>query len=179
MLLMFFFALPAGFEMDAEFIDGGGERVNSDVLCSDGSNHGRMPAVSRHDERKHGVERLLEAVSAFAVGFVEDEDVRDFHQARFHGLNVITEAGNENNDDAIGEADDVNFILADADGFDEDLFFARGVQDECDFGSGARDGTDFTGADLLRPGFNWRRHDFSGGHGRAQKAWFYYAGVAR
>ena len=138
MLLMLLFALSAGFEMDAKFVDGGGESVNSDVLCSDGSNDGRMPAVSRHDERKHGVELLFEAVGAFAVGFVEDEDVRDFHEARFHGLNVVTEAGNENDDDTIGEADDVNFILADADGFDEDLFFACGVQDECDFGSGSR-----------------------------------------
>ncbi len=52
-----------------------------------------MPAVARHHQGKHGMELLLQAVGAFAVGFVDDEDVGNFHQARFHVLDVVTEAG--------------------------------------------------------------------------------------
>src|SRR5579859_3641741 len=138
MLLMFFLALATRFEVDAEFFDGGGKCVDSGVFRSDGSNHGRMPAVSRHDERKHGVKLLLETVGALPVGFVENEDVGDFHEAGFHGLDVVAETGNEDDDDTIGEANDINFVLTNADGFDEDLFFTGGVEDECDFGRGAR-----------------------------------------
>ncbi len=83
------------------------------------------------------MELLFEAVGTFAIGFVEDEDVADFHQAGFHILNVVTEAGDEDYDDAIGEANDVDFVLADTNGFDKDLALASGVEEECDFSGGA------------------------------------------
>src|SRR5258708_21800347 len=129
-----FGALSAGFELVAEFVDGGGEVVDAAVLRGDGSNDGRMPAVSRHYQRKHSVNLLFDAIGALAIRFVEDEDVSDFHQAGFHVLNVIAEAGHENDDHAIGEANDVNFILANADGFDEDSMLSCVVEKQRDFG---------------------------------------------
>ena len=123
--------------MGAEFGDCFGEDVDALVFGGDGSNDRRMPAVARHHQREHGVELLFEAVGAFAIGFVEDEDVADFHQAGFHVLNVVAEAGDEHDDDAIGEANDVDFVLADADGFDEDLVLASSVEQQRDFGGGA------------------------------------------
>jgi hypothetical protein len=134
---VFFGAFAAGFEVGAEFGDGGGEIVDAFVFGGDGSKDGRMPAVSGHYQRKHGLELLFEAVGAFAIGFVEDEDVGDFHQAGFHVLNIVAQAGYENDDYTIGETNDVDFVLADADGFDEDLMFARGVKEQRDFGRGA------------------------------------------
>src|SRR5215471_20047878 len=82
------------------------------------------------------MELFFEAVGAFAVGFVEDENVADFHQAGFHVLDIIAKTGDENDEDTIGEADDVHFVLADSDGFDEDLVLACGVEKERDFGCG-------------------------------------------
>src|SRR6266853_2269162 len=134
---VFFAAFAAGFDMGADFGDGGGEIVDSSVLRGDGSNDRRMPAVSGHYQRKHSVNWLFEAIGALAIRFVENEDVSDFHQAGFHILNVVAETGYQNDDHAIGEADDVNFILANADGFDEDLMLARGVEKQRDFGGGA------------------------------------------
>src|SRR6266849_6454935 len=136
-LRVFFGAFAAGFEMGAEFGDGGGEIVDASVFRGDGSNDRRMPAVSGHYQRKHSVNLLFEAIGALAIRFVEDEDVSDFHQAGFHILNVVAETGYENDDHAIGEANDVNFILANADGFDEDLMLACGVEKQRDFGGGA------------------------------------------
>ncbi len=128
-LRVFFAAFAAGFEMGAEFGDGGGEIVDASVFRGDGSNDRRMPAVSGHYQRKHSVNLLFEAIGALAIRFVEDEDVSDFHQAGFHILNVVAETGYQNDDHTIGEADDVNFILANADGFDEDLMLARRCRD--------------------------------------------------
>ena len=73
---------------------------------------------------QHGLELLLEAIGAFAFGFVEDENVGDFHQAGLHVLHVVAEAGNETHERAIGEAHDVDLILADANRFDEMICFA-------------------------------------------------------
>src|SRR5438477_1129477 len=140
-LSVFFAAFAAGFEMNAKFRDGFRERVNPFVLGSDGSNHRRMPAVSGHDERKHGLNLLFETVGPFPIGFVKDEDVRDFHQAGFHVLNIVAEARYKNDHYAIGEPYDVNFILANANGFNEDLALACRVEEQRNFGCGAREAT--------------------------------------
>ena len=133
---VFFFALAAGFEMLAEFVDGGGEIVDAAIFRGDGANDGRMPAIAGHDEREHGVKLLFEAISAFAIGFVEDENIANFHQAGFHVLDVVAEAGDEDDENAIGETDDIDFVLADADGFDEDLALACGVEEKRNFSGG-------------------------------------------
>ena len=73
-----------------------------------------------------GWERGVTA-GAFSVGFVEHKDVRDFHEAGFHVLDVVAETRNQNNENTIGEAHDVDFVLTDAHGFDEDLALACAV----------------------------------------------------
>ena len=97
-----------------------------------------MPAIARHHQREHGVELLFQAVGAFAVGFVQHENVADFHQAGFHVLDVVAKAGDQNDEHAIGQAHDVDFILADADGFDQHLTLARRIEQQRHFGGGAR-----------------------------------------
>jgi len=80
------------------------------------------------DERLQAADFLLDAVSAFAVGFVDDKNVGDFHDAGFEALHVVTHAGNEDDESDVGEAGDFDFILADTDGFDEENVFARWLQ---------------------------------------------------
>src|SRR5882724_1014974 len=134
---VFFGAFTAGFKMGAKFGDGRGEIVDAFVLRGDRSNDRRMPAVSGHYQRKHGVNLFFQSVGTFAIRFVENEDVSDLHQASFHVLNVVAQTGHQNDDHAISEANDVNFVLADSDGFDEDLMLARSVEKQRHFGGGA------------------------------------------
>ena len=79
---------------------------------------------------------LLDAVGSFAVGFIHDEDVGDFHDAGFEALDIVAHAGDEDDEGDVGEAGDLDFILADADGFDEENIFAAGFEDESDVGGG-------------------------------------------
>src|SRR5206468_4911299 len=73
----------------------------------------------------------------FAVTLVDDEDVGDFHDAGFNGLDIVAHAGDEDHDGDVGQANDVDFILADADGFDQDEVASGGVQKCGDVGGGA------------------------------------------
>ena len=57
---------------------------------------------------------------ALAITLVDHEDVGDLHDAGLDGLDVVAHAGNENHNRDVGEADDIDFILPDADGFDQD-----------------------------------------------------------
>ena len=88
------------------------------------------------DQRLQAVDFLLDAVGAVAVGFVDDEDVGDFHHAGFEALHVVAHAGNEHDNGDVGEAGDLDFVLADADGFDEQHVFAAGFENERDVGGG-------------------------------------------
>ena len=56
---LFLLALAAGFKMFTEFCDGDGEFLDAAVFRCHGANHGRMPAIARHHQRKHGVELFL------------------------------------------------------------------------------------------------------------------------
>jgi hypothetical protein len=51
-------------------------------------------------------------------------------------LHVITHARNQNDDGDVGQAHDVDFILADADGFDQDEVAAGGIEHAGDVGGG-------------------------------------------
>ena len=68
-------------------------------------------------------------VGALAVGLVDDEDVGDLHQARLDRLDVVPHAGRQHHDATLGEAEDLDLVLADADRLDEDLVEAGGVED--------------------------------------------------
>ncbi len=77
-------------------------------------------------------------VGAFAVAFVDHEDVGDLHDAGFDALHVVAHAGDEDDDGDIGDAHDVDFILADANGLDHNQVAAGGVEHGGNVGGGAR-----------------------------------------
>ena len=78
-------------------------------------------------------------VGALAVGLVDDEDVGDLHDAGLERLHFVARAGNERDDRHVGGADDVDLVLADADGLDDDDVLAGGVEHERDFAGRARE----------------------------------------
>ena len=77
-------------------------------------------------------------IGALAIGLVDDEDVGDLHDAGLERLHLVAGARHERDDRDVGGADDVDFVLADADGLDEDDVLAGGVEDQRDFAGGAR-----------------------------------------
>ena len=71
-------------------------------------------------QREVRLDRRHEPVGAFAVRLVDDEDVGDFHDAGLERLHFVAGARHERHDRHVGGADDVHFVLADADGLDDD-----------------------------------------------------------
>ena len=69
-----------------------------------------------------------EPVRALAVRLVDDEDVGNLHDAGLERLDIVARAGHERHDRDVGRADDVDFVLTDADRFDEHDVFAGGVE---------------------------------------------------
>ena len=118
------------------FVDGDGEGWEAVAGGSDGANDGRRSLGMIGDEGLQASDFMLDAVGSFTVGFVHDEDVGDFHEAGLEALDVVTHAGDEDDESDVGEAGDLDFILADADGFDEEHVFAAGFEDESDVRGG-------------------------------------------
>jgi hypothetical protein len=58
-------------------------------------------------------------------------------------LDVVAHAGDEDDYGDIGEAGDFDFILTDADGFDDDVIAAGGVEEESHFESAAGQAAEF------------------------------------
>ncbi len=73
---------------------------------------------------------LLDVVGSFAVGFVDYENVGDFHNSGLEALDVVAHARDEDDEGQVGEAGDFDFVLADAYRLDEDDVFAAGFEYE-------------------------------------------------
>ena len=71
-----------------------------------------------------------QAVGAFAIGLVHDEDVGDLHDAGLERLHLVARARHQRHDRDVRGADDVDLVLADADGLDDDDVLAGGVEHE-------------------------------------------------
>ena len=89
-------------------------------------------------QRQVGLDRRHQPVAAFAIRLVHHEDVGDFHDAGFERLHLVAGARHQRHDRDIGRADDVHFILADANGFDDDDVLAGGVEHQRRVGGRAR-----------------------------------------
>ena len=108
--------------------------------------HDRRPPLAGRErlQRQHRLDRRHRPIGALAIGLVDDEDVGDLHDAGLERLHLVAGARHERDDRHVGGADDVDLVLADADGLDEDDVLAGGVEDERDFarsrGPGRRGG---------------------------------------
>ena len=97
----------------------------------DGLQHRRPPLAARiRVQRQIGVDRRYKPIGAFAVGLVHDEDVGNLHDAGLERLHFVAGAWHERHDRDVGRADDVHFVLADADRLDDDDVLAGGVEHE-------------------------------------------------
>ncbi len=133
MLDVFSLTLPARFKMFLEFRNCAGQFLNSLVLRSHRAQHWRMPAVARHHQRQHSQQLLLQPVGAFAIRFVQNKYVANLHQPGFHILNVVAKTRYKHHQHAVRKPHDVDFILADADRFDQHVLLSSCVQQQRHF----------------------------------------------
>ncbi len=130
--------LRGGFGVLAESLDARDERVNAAIFGGHCAHNFGMPAEAIGRQLEHRLQLLLNAVGAFAFGFIQHKNVADFHQAGLHVLHVVAQAGNEHHQRAVRQAHDIDLILADADRFDEDDVFACCVKQQRNIRGGAR-----------------------------------------
>src|SRR5262245_35432656 len=83
-------------------------------------------------ERKHGEYGPFHFFDSGAVAFVDDKDVADFHNAGLESLDIVSHAGNENDDGDVREPDDVDLVLAYSDSLNDNGVFARRIQNADD-----------------------------------------------
>ena len=76
--------------------------------------------------------RLHQPIGALAVRLVHHEDVGNLHDAGLERLHLVAGPGHEHDDGDVRGADDVHFVLADADRLDDDDVLAGSVEDERD-----------------------------------------------
>src|SRR6185312_10787197 len=101
---------------------------NASSIGCNGLNDRRSPIVTADGQRLHGANFAFDAIGAFPVALVDHEHVRNFHNAGFDRLHIVSHSGHENYDGDLREAHDINFILTDSDSLDEDNVFPRCIE---------------------------------------------------
>ena len=82
-----------------------------------------MVHIDHQSQITHGL------VATFPVGLVDQEDIADLKDAGLDRLDIISHSGNHHNDCRMGAPDNIYLILADTNGFDQDIVLAHGIQD--------------------------------------------------
>ncbi len=93
----------------------------------DGSDHGRNPASVLRRQRLHRSHFFFHPVGAVAIALVDHENIGNLHNAGLDALHIVAHAGHQHNDGDVGQAHDVDFILADAHGFEQQALLAAGL----------------------------------------------------
>ena len=81
------------------------------------------------DESHHHGDFRDGFVRSGPVGLVDHENVADLHDAGLDRLNVVAHPRDEHDHVRLNGANDLDFVLADADGFDEDDVESGGVEE--------------------------------------------------
>ena len=89
-------------------------------------------------QRQVGFDRRHQPVGSLTVGLVHHEHVGNLHDAGLERLDLVAGARHECHDRDVRRADDVHFVLTDADGLDDDDVFAGRVEHERNVAGRAR-----------------------------------------
>src|SRR5262249_3558761 len=88
-----------------------GKLEDAFVLYSDGADDWGLPSITPFRHFQERDQFTFSAVSAFAIGLVDGEDIPDLHNPGFYRLNIIPHPWNQYDDGNVGGLDDVHFIL--------------------------------------------------------------------
>ncbi len=84
-------------------------------------------------KRKQSLELFLSAQNPIAVGLIDDQDVTNLHNAGFHRLHVISHARHQHDHTDVRSFGNLDFILTDTDGLNDDFFIAGRIEDRRGF----------------------------------------------
>src|SRR5678815_898831 len=71
---------------------------------------------------------MLHLLDSGTIALIDNEDISDLHDAGFESLDVVTHARHENHDRHVSEFHNIDFILPDSHGFNEDRMTCGGIQ---------------------------------------------------
>jgi hypothetical protein len=94
-----------------------------------GGQYRNFPAVGLGVRMDQHAQVHQHAIRAVAVRLVDDKQIRDLHDARFHRLHRIARLRDQDDDCRVCGFDNIQLGLADPNGFDDDDIFAKGVQE--------------------------------------------------
>ncbi len=78
-------------------------------------------------QRLHGPHLFFHPVGAVAIALVDHENIGNLHDAGLDALHIVAHSGNQHNDGYVGQAHDIDFILADAHGLQQQPMLAAGL----------------------------------------------------
>ncbi len=117
-----------------EFLDGVPQRGNAAAGESRACDGAGCPARGRRRKEVQcslGVgARALSRGEVFAVGLVDSDEACEFHDAALDALKFIAGAGEHDQQKEVDHVMHRGFRLADADGFNKDVFVARGFAEQ-------------------------------------------------
>ncbi len=79
-------------------------------------------------QAEHALNLMLHLRGARLVGFVDREDVRDFHDARFDGLHIVAHARHQHHHGDLRQSRDLHFVLPHAHRLDDYQISACRIQ---------------------------------------------------
>ena len=91
--------------------------------------HSRFRAMARARAPASVLRSAIVRFASLPVAFADDMDVGDLEDAGLDRLDVVAEPGRRHDDGRVRSARDLDLVLADADGLDDDDVEARGVED--------------------------------------------------
>ena len=110
-------------------IDGVGEIFDAFALGGHCLDDRRLPLVFARRDCEQRLQLFLGSENAFAVCLVDNEHVADLHDPGLHCLDVITHPRHQYHRANVGRLHNLDLVLTNTDGFDEDLCIACCVED--------------------------------------------------
>src|SRR5271157_1236911 len=123
-------------------LDHGRAPASARLLLHHGNN--MVISVSEFDiisEIKHGFDLRDEPVSILMISFIDNVDIASLHDTGFERLDLVAHAWREQQQRRVGGVINIDFILANADGFNENVIKAECVEDGDRVLRGPRDAT--------------------------------------
>src|SRR5512133_3294673 len=115
--------------------DFSGQFFDADVALGLGFQDAGIPApFGGCAEFEHGGQFAGGPVGTVTVGLVDHEDIPDFQDAGFDGLDIVSQPRYHDHTGGMGGLDDVHLVLAHTDGLDDDDLHAQCIHDQCHVG---------------------------------------------
>ena len=80
-------------------------------------------------QRLHRSHFVFHSIGAFAIAFVDHENIGNLHNASLEALHIVTHSRHQHNDGDVRQSHDIDLVLPDTDGLQQQALFATGLDD--------------------------------------------------